>query len=57
MTTMQKKYVKPEVSVYRVVMETVLAAGPAVSVQTNNWMADEVIGDAAEEGGDIYIAW
>jgi hypothetical protein len=38
-------------------METALAAGPVVSIQSENWADDEVIGDAAGEGGDIYIAW
>jgi hypothetical protein len=56
-TTMQKKYASPGISIYRVAMETALAAGPVVSVQTTEWATDEVIGDAAEEGGDIYIAW
>jgi hypothetical protein len=53
---MQKKYVNPEVSIYRVVMETAIA-GPVVSVQTDNWEDGGVIGDEADEGGDIYIAW
>jgi hypothetical protein len=54
---MRKKYVSPGISVCRVMMETALAGGPVVSVQTTEWATDEVIGDTAEEGGDIYIAW
>jgi hypothetical protein len=53
---MQKKYVNPEVSIYRVAMETAIA-GPVVSIQTTEWATDEIVGDDAGEGGDIYIAW
>jgi hypothetical protein len=38
-------------------MEAALAAGPVVSIQSDNWAVDDTIGDSADEGGDIYIAW
>jgi hypothetical protein len=38
-------------------METALAGGPVVSIQTTEWATDEIVGNDAGEGGDIYIAW